>query len=61
MAIKLTVMCAGRPLPPGKFFVLIFVSGSVDPKAIVQLEGLGKLKNPVPSSAIESMTFKPLE
>jgi hypothetical protein len=31
-------------LPPGRFLVLIFVRGWVDPGAIVWLEGLGKLK-----------------
>jgi hypothetical protein len=30
--------------PAGRFFVLISVRGWVDPKVIVQLEGLGKLK-----------------
>jgi hypothetical protein len=32
------------PLPPGIFVVLISVIGLVDPKAIVQLEGLSQLK-----------------
>jgi hypothetical protein len=44
MAARLSALCAGRFLPPGRFLVLIFVRGWVDPRAIVQLEGLGKLK-----------------
>jgi hypothetical protein len=31
---------------------------AVDPRAIVQLEGLRKLKNPVPSSEIEPASFR---
>jgi hypothetical protein len=47
---------AGRPLPPGRFLVLISVRGLIDPRAIVRLEGLGQLKNPMTSSGIESAT-----
>jgi hypothetical protein len=37
-------------LPTGRFLVLISVRGCVDPRAIVRLEGLGQLKNPMTSS-----------
>jgi hypothetical protein len=42
------VLRAGRPLTPGRFLVLISVRRSVDPRAIVWLEGLGKLKIQLP-------------
>jgi hypothetical protein len=48
----------GRPLPPGRFLVLISVRGWVDPRAIVRLEEFDQLKNPMPSSGFEPATFR---
>jgi hypothetical protein len=44
--VRVSALCAGSPLPSGRFLVLIFVRGCVDPNVIVQLEGLGQLKKP---------------
>jgi hypothetical protein len=40
----LSVTRAGRALPQERFLVLIYVSGWVNPMAIVELEGLRKMK-----------------
>jgi hypothetical protein len=58
MAVRLSALRAGRPLPPGRFLVLISVRGWVDPRAIVRLEGLGHLKTPMTLSTIEPATFQ---
>jgi hypothetical protein len=44
MAARLSALRAGRILQQGKFLVLISVRDRVDPRAMVRLEGLGKLK-----------------
>jgi hypothetical protein len=44
MAVRLSALRAGRALPPGRVLELISVRGSVDPRAIVWLEGLGQFK-----------------
>jgi hypothetical protein len=43
IAVRFSGLSAGLPLPQGRFLILICVRGSVDPRAIVRLEGLGKL------------------
>jgi hypothetical protein len=58
MVVRLSALCASRPLPPGRFLVPISVRGFVDPRVIVQLEGLDELKNQVTSSGIEPATFR---
>jgi hypothetical protein len=54
MAVKLSAL---RARPPQKFLVLISVRVWVDPRAIVRLEGLGQLKNPMTSSRIHYYKF----
>jgi hypothetical protein len=58
MAVRLSALRAGRPLPPGRFLVLISATGCVDPRAIVRLEGFRQLKNRVTSSGIEPATLQ---
>jgi hypothetical protein len=44
--------------PPGIFLVLIYIRGSIDPRAILRREGLGQFKNPITSYGIEPATFR---
>jgi hypothetical protein len=44
MAVKLSASRAHRPLPPGIFLELISVRACVDPRAILRMKRLGKLK-----------------
>jgi hypothetical protein len=61
MVARLSAPHADCPLPPSFFFVrfpvLISVRGWVDPRATVQLEGLGKLKKST-SSGCDPTTFQ---
>jgi hypothetical protein len=55
MAVRFSAPRAGRPLLPGRFLVLISIKGCVDPRAIVSLEGLGQLKNPMRCNFINNI------
>jgi hypothetical protein len=58
MAVRFPALCAGCPLPRWRFMVFISVKGWVDTRAIVWLNGLSQLKNPITSLGIEPTTFR---
>jgi hypothetical protein len=58
MAVRLSALLAGRPLPPRRMILLMSVRGQADPRNIVQLEELSQLKNPVTSSVIEPEIYQ---
>jgi hypothetical protein len=58
MKVWLSASSDGRPLSPRKIPGAHFCRGWVDPKAIVQLEGLGQLKNSMTSSGMEPASFR---
>jgi hypothetical protein len=49
MAVSLSALRAGQSSHQGRFLVLVSVRGLVDPRAIVRLQGLRQLKNPITS------------
>jgi hypothetical protein len=57
MAVRLSVLPAGRSLPSRWFLVLISIRDWVKHRTIVRLEGLYQLKRPM-TSGIESATFR---
>jgi hypothetical protein len=58
MAVTLSALHAGFPLPLGSFLVLTSVGGWVDHRATVRLEGLGQLKHPMTWLGIKPVTFQ---
>jgi hypothetical protein len=57
LAVRLSALSTDHALPlPGRFLVVISVGGYAKPGAIVQLEGLGKLKKKKKSDLIGNRT-----
>jgi hypothetical protein len=56
--VRLSALRAGRLLPPGRFLLLIFVNGRVDPSTVVRMDGFGQMKNQMATSGIEPATFE---
>jgi hypothetical protein len=57
MSVRSSALRGDRSLSAGRFLVLISVRSWVDPRAIVRLEGLGQLKNPMTSSEIHLPSY----
>jgi hypothetical protein len=58
MAAMISASRSGRPhFTVIEILILISVRGGVEHSAIVRLEGIGQLKNPMTSSGIEPASF----
>jgi hypothetical protein len=57
MMVRLSALRADRPLPEEDFWYSFLLRVWVNPKAILQLEGLAQFKNPL-TLGIEPMTFQ---
>jgi hypothetical protein len=58
MTVRLSALRSDRPLPPGRFLVLISVRSWVNSRAVVRLEELHQLKHLMTSSGIEPAIFR---
>jgi hypothetical protein len=61
MAVKLSALHINHSIPPGRILVLISVRGQINPRAIMQLERLAELKNPLISSGTVTATCIDIE
>jgi hypothetical protein len=58
MAVRLSALLAGRPLPQEDSWYSFLLEAVSTPVPLVRLEGLGQLRNPMTSSGIEPAIFR---
>jgi hypothetical protein len=58
MAVRLSDLRARRPLPQKYSWYSFLFEAESNPRATLQLEGLGQLKYPMTSSGTEPATFR---
>jgi hypothetical protein len=59
MALRFWASSACFPLPSGRILVFISVTGGVDPRALMRLEGLDQLKNTITSPHLSTCSIVP--